>query len=63
MFDAAMRYDTTEMESVMAELDMYEYDTGGDMVKLIRNLLEHLEYDAIQEHLERWVRKSVTENS
>ena len=52
MLEASRHYDTLAMESAMAELEMYEYERGGELVEDIRAMLENLEYDALCGRLE-----------
>ncbi|MDR3076063.1 MAG: response regulator [Synergistaceae bacterium] len=52
MLEASRHYDTLAMESAMAELEMYEYERGGELVADIRALLENLEYDELGGRLE-----------
>jgi CheY-like chemotaxis protein/HPt (histidine-containing phosphotransfer) domain-containing protein len=46
------QYRPALMEETMAELENYEYDSGGDLVVWLREQLDNLEYDAIQDRLE-----------
>jgi CheY-like chemotaxis protein len=51
---ASRSYDMTAMGKSLSELERYEYDgPGGDLVKWLRDQMENLEYDQIQERLTR----------
>jgi PAS domain S-box-containing protein len=52
LLDASKRFKSTVMEDVLAELEEYEYESGGDLVKWLREQIDNLEYDAIRERLE-----------
>jgi CheY-like chemotaxis protein len=52
LFEACKQYRPALMEEAVAELEKYEYDSGGDMVLWLREQLDNLEYDAIQCRLE-----------
>ncbi|MDR1099577.1 MAG: response regulator [Treponema sp.] len=53
LLDASKRFKPTAMEEVLAELEKYEYETGGEMIAWLREQLDNLEYDAIRERLEQ----------
>jgi hypothetical protein len=40
------------MEEIIAELEGYEYESGGELVSWLREQLDNLEYDAVRERLE-----------
>jgi hypothetical protein len=44
------------MEDTLAELEEYEYESGGDLVEWLREQMDNLEYEAIQERLEEIIR-------
>jgi signal transduction histidine kinase/DNA-binding response OmpR family regulator/HPt (histidine-containing phosphotransfer) domain-containing protein len=49
---ASMRSMTSEMESILTELERYEYESGGELVEWMRERIDNLEYRAITERLE-----------
>ncbi|MDR1277133.1 MAG: response regulator [Treponema sp.] len=53
LLDASKRFKPAVMEEVLAELEKYEYETGGDLISWLREQLDNLEYDAIRERLEQ----------
>ncbi|MDR1977259.1 MAG: transporter substrate-binding domain-containing protein [Synergistaceae bacterium] len=53
VFEANKNYDVASMEKVMSELERYTYQTRSELVTWLHDQLENLEYDAIQERLER----------
>jgi PAS domain S-box-containing protein len=52
LLDASKRFKPTVMEEVLAELEKYEYESGGDLVEWLREQMDNLEYGAIRERLE-----------
>jgi hypothetical protein len=52
MLAASKRSMTSEMESILAELERYEYESGGELVEWMRERIDNLEYRAIIERLE-----------
>jgi CheY-like chemotaxis protein len=44
-------YKTNAMAETLAELEKYEYESGGDMIKWLREQMDNLEYDAILKRL------------
>jgi CheY-like chemotaxis protein len=50
--EACKEYRPSLMEDAMTELENYEYDSGGDLVVWLREQLDNLEYDSIQDRLE-----------
>jgi hypothetical protein len=52
LLEACKQYKLALMEDAVAELENYEYDSGGDLVVWLRDQLDNLEYDAIQDRLE-----------
>jgi PAS domain S-box-containing protein len=55
LLDACKRFKPAVMESVLAEIEAYEYETGGELVTWLREQLDNLEYEAIRERLENAV--------
>jgi hypothetical protein len=53
LLDASKRFKPVVMEEIIAELEGYEYESGGELVSWLREQLDNLEYDAIRERLER----------
>jgi signal transduction histidine kinase/CheY-like chemotaxis protein len=51
LLDNCMRYDVTGMEQVMSEVEKFDYDSGGELVRWLREKLDNLEYDEIAERL------------
>ncbi|MFP3089169.1 ATP-binding protein [Treponema sp. TIM-1] len=52
LLDASKRFKPTVMEDILAELEEYEYESGGDLVEWLREQMDNLEYEAIRERLE-----------
>ena len=50
---ACKQFKSNVMEDALKKLESFEYETGGDLVSWMREQLEDLEYDAIQERLEK----------
>jgi hypothetical protein len=48
---ASMRSMTSEMESILTELERYEYESGGELIEWMRERIDNLEYRAITERL------------
>ncbi|MDR1587359.1 MAG: response regulator, partial [Treponema sp.] len=55
LLDAARRFKPAIMEEVLAELEQWEYESGGDLVPWLREQIDNLEYDAVREKLESLV--------
>jgi CheY-like chemotaxis protein len=51
LLEASERFKTTAMEDAIAELEKYDYASGGDLVPWLRTQMDNLEYDAIKERL------------
>ena len=58
LLDTTKHFRTSQMEEVMNELALYEYETGGEMINWLKEQMENLEYDAMRERLEELSRKS-----
>jgi hypothetical protein len=56
MLDASKRSMTSEMENILADLERYDYESGGEIVDWIRERIDGLEYTAIAERLEEEIR-------
>jgi hypothetical protein len=52
LLEASRRFKSTTMEEILVELEGYEYESGGDLVEWLREQMDNLEYEAIQERLE-----------
>ncbi|MDR2180021.1 MAG: response regulator [Synergistaceae bacterium] len=52
MLRASKQYNLTAMESILSELEQYEYSDEADLVPWLREQLDNLEYDAIRAKLE-----------
>jgi len=50
--DACKRYKANIMEEILDKLEMYRYESGGDLVQWLREQMDNLEYDVIQKRLE-----------
>jgi hypothetical protein len=52
MLAASMRSMTSEMESILTELERYEYESGGELVEWMRERIDNFEYRVITQRLE-----------
>jgi PAS domain S-box-containing protein len=52
LIDASKRFKPAIMEEVLAELEGFEYESGGDLIPWLREQIDNLEYDAVRERLE-----------
>jgi CheY-like chemotaxis protein len=52
MLSAARHFRTSQMEDLLAELDNFNYESGGDLVAWLREQTDNIEYDAIAKRLE-----------
>jgi PAS domain S-box-containing protein len=52
LLDACKRFKPAVMESVLSEIEAYEYETDGELVTWLREQLDNLEYEAIRNRLE-----------
>jgi signal transduction histidine kinase/DNA-binding response OmpR family regulator len=57
MLEAVLRYDTSAMETALAELERHGYERGEELIKGMRGQLESLEYDEIKNVLEEWAKR------
>jgi CheY-like chemotaxis protein len=53
LLEACKQYKPMLMEEIFEELDKYEYESGADLIPWLRDQLDNLEYEAIQERLEK----------
>ncbi|MDR3076521.1 MAG: hypothetical protein LBU26_04395, partial [Synergistaceae bacterium] len=51
MLENCRSYDMTAMEQVMSEVEKFDYDSGGELVKWLREKLDNLDYEEIAERL------------
>jgi signal transduction histidine kinase/DNA-binding response OmpR family regulator len=51
LLEAARRYKSTAMEKVMAELESYHYETGSELIRWLREQIDNLEYEVVQNQL------------
>jgi CheY-like chemotaxis protein len=52
LLDATKRYKSTIMEEILADMESYDYESGGELVDWLREQVDNLEYDAICDRLE-----------
>lgn len=52
LLDAASRYRASLMEEVLAGLELFEYESGGELISWLREQMDNLEYDAIRTRLD-----------
>jgi len=50
--EASKRYKANIMDEALEKLEMYRYESGGELVQWLREQMDNLEYDAIQKRLE-----------
>jgi signal transduction histidine kinase/CheY-like chemotaxis protein len=62
LLEACKKYMQTSMEETVRELEKYDYDSGGELVLWIREQLDNLEYEAIQDRLENQGQLSLFQN-
>jgi len=48
---ACKQFKSSVMEDALQKLESFEYESGGDLVSWLRDQIDNLEYDAIQERL------------
>jgi CheY-like chemotaxis protein len=53
MLTACKDYNITAMEDLLTELESYSYESGEELIIWLRKRVNDLDYDAIQERLER----------
>jgi HPt (histidine-containing phosphotransfer) domain-containing protein len=49
--EACKHYKVNAMEEMLGKLESYQYESGGDLVQWLREQVDNLEYDVIQERL------------
>jgi signal transduction histidine kinase/DNA-binding NarL/FixJ family response regulator len=52
LLDATKHYKSTLMEEILADIELYDYESGGELVVWLREQMDNLEYDAICSRLE-----------
>jgi CheY-like chemotaxis protein len=52
LLDACKGYDLKTMEKLLSDLEKYAYESGGDLIRGLREDMDNLEYDSIRERLE-----------
>ena len=57
LYDASKRFKANIMEEALKKLEMYQYESGGDLVQWLREQMDILEYEAVQKRLEPLVSK------
>jgi hypothetical protein len=55
LVDACKHYKSNLMEETLDKLEMYEYESEGDLIVWLREQADNLEYEAIQERLETFI--------
>jgi hypothetical protein len=53
LLDSVKHYKSTAMEEILAELESYEYESGGELITWLREQMDNLEYDSIRARLEK----------
>jgi hypothetical protein len=51
LLEACKQYKPLLMEEMIVELEKYEYESGAELIRWLREQSDNLEYDAIQERL------------
>jgi signal transduction histidine kinase/CheY-like chemotaxis protein len=51
LLDACKQFKSSLMEEIFDKIDAYQYESGGDMVKWLREQMDNLEYDAMEQRL------------
>ena len=53
LLNACKQFKSSTMEEILKKLDAFEYESGGDLIPWLREQMDNLEYDAIQERLSK----------
>jgi CheY-like chemotaxis protein len=53
--DAAGLYDSTAVEEILGDLERYDYETGEDQIRRLREQAQSFDYDAMRELLEQFL--------
>jgi signal transduction histidine kinase/DNA-binding response OmpR family regulator len=59
LLEACKRYKLNLMEEALLELEKYNYDSGAELVAWLRKQFDDLEYDSIQERLEKYGKNEI----
>jgi PAS domain S-box-containing protein len=51
IMEACKHYKVNKMEEMLDKLEMFQYESGGDLVAWLREQMDNLEYEAIQKRL------------
>jgi len=51
LLDACKQFKSSLMEEILEKLDSFKYESGGDLVKWLREQMDNLEYDAMEQRL------------
>ena len=62
LLDAAKEYKSTLMEEILADIESYDYESGGELVLWLREQMDNLEYDAVCSRLEEMIPPSPPSN-
>jgi HPt (histidine-containing phosphotransfer) domain-containing protein len=49
--DACKQFKSSLMEELLEKIDAFEYESGGDLVQWLREQMDNLEYDAMEQRL------------
>jgi signal transduction histidine kinase/CheY-like chemotaxis protein/HPt (histidine-containing phosphotransfer) domain-containing protein len=49
--DACKQFKSSLMEEILDKIDAYQYESGGDLVHWLREQMDNLEYDAMEQRL------------
>jgi hypothetical protein len=49
-----LEYRTNEIEEILGELEQFRYETGGELVRWLREQADNFEYDAIHNRLDNF---------
>ena len=53
LLEACKIYQISLMEEALKKLEEYEYKSGGELIPWLREQMDNLEYETIQERLEK----------
>jgi signal transduction histidine kinase/CheY-like chemotaxis protein len=53
ILEASRHFKPRVMEEALAELEKYRYESGGELVSWLRDQVDNLEYDAVQDRLKK----------
>ncbi len=49
--DACKQFKSSLMEEILEKIDKFQYESGGDLVQWLREQMDNLEYDAMEQRL------------